>query len=301
MDQYGIVDKLFGNASKEGKHCTYVSRHQMCLLSREMYSTLNIYEEYEMQEWEFDDNFIQDFIKQTAEAALDAVPIDTALASMSKYMLDVSRDLTPNQIKRELELLLKIERRAENNVIVANDDYSGALSSSSSESIEWSEESDAWVAKYKQSTSKARELAKSESYRRKTERELINQLNEENEHGMQWEIEGDRIVPKSINAALVKRANLKKTLAFNRVKSLRVNATFVEKFSTSTIQAMVSPMAQLNNRITELSTNTTQLIEQRSDELSDQITVSVHTVKSVYIIMYKTAVSTVHPLTLTCR
>ena len=59
-------------------------------------------------------------------------------------------------------------------------------------------------------------------------------------------------------------------------------------------------MPQLNNRTTELSTNTTQLIEQRSDELSDQITVSVHTVKSVYIIMYKTAVSTVHPLTLSC-
>ena len=71
MDQYSIEDKLFGNASREEKHCTYVSRHQMGLLSREMYSTLNIYEEYEMQEWQFDDNFIQDFIKQTAEAALD--------------------------------------------------------------------------------------------------------------------------------------------------------------------------------------------------------------------------------------
>ena len=100
---------------------------------------------------------------------------------------------------------------------------------------------------------------------------------------MQWEIEGDRFVPKSINAALVKRAELKKTLRFNRVKSLRVNATFVEKFSTSTIQAMVSPLAQLNNRIIELSTNTTELTEPRGDELSDQITVSVYAVKSVYI------------------
>jgi len=60
MDQYGIEDKLFGNASREGKHCTYVSRHQMGLSSRNMYSTLNIYEEYEMPEREFDENFIQD-------------------------------------------------------------------------------------------------------------------------------------------------------------------------------------------------------------------------------------------------
>jgi len=58
MDQYGIEDKLFGNASREGKHCTYVSRHQMSLLSRDMYSTLNIYEEYEMPEWEFHESFI---------------------------------------------------------------------------------------------------------------------------------------------------------------------------------------------------------------------------------------------------
>ena len=58
MDQYGIEDKLFGNASKKGNHCTYVSRHQMGLLSREMYSTLNIYEEHEMSEWEFHESFI---------------------------------------------------------------------------------------------------------------------------------------------------------------------------------------------------------------------------------------------------
>jgi len=44
MDQHGIEDKLFGNASREGKDCTYVTRHQICMLYREMYQTLDIYE-----------------------------------------------------------------------------------------------------------------------------------------------------------------------------------------------------------------------------------------------------------------
>ena len=65
---------------------------------------------------------------------------------MSKYMIDVSRDLTPDNIKRELELVLQIENRGENNVIVANGDYSGTFSSSSSESEETSTEVDTWAA-----------------------------------------------------------------------------------------------------------------------------------------------------------
>jgi len=80
MVQYGIEDKLFGNVSREGKDCTYVTRRQVGMLYREMYQTLDIYEEYVMPEWEFDENFIHDFIRKTAQAALDAVPIDTALA-----------------------------------------------------------------------------------------------------------------------------------------------------------------------------------------------------------------------------
>ena len=259
----------------------------MGLLSREMYSTLNIYEEYEMPEWEFDENFIQDFIRQTAEAALDAVPIDTALASLTKYMLDVSKDLTPDEITRELEQVLKIERRDEKNVVVANQEYSGRFAASLNSEVEAKGGGDFFVISMQGGMRAAVGFAVETEYLAKTESEQLEQINEENVDNMQWEIEGNRIVPKSINAALVKRADLKKTLRFNRVKSLKVNATFVEKFSTSTIQAMVSPLVQLNNRITELSTNTTQLIEKRSDELSDQITVSVHTVKSVYIICTK--------------
>ena len=282
MDQFGIEDKLFGNAAKEGVHSTYVTRQQMGLLSREMYSTLNIYEEYEMPEWNFDESFIQDFIRQTAEAALDAVPIDTALASMSKYMMDVSRDLAPDEIKRELSEILKIETRGGKKVVVANKDYSGRYATSVSSDIGVKAGGGGLGFHVNAAAKTASQLSNESEYRQKTESQQIAQINEHTKNGMQWEIEGNRIVPKSINAALVKRASLKKTLIFNRVKSLKVNATFVETFSTSTIQAMVSPLAQLNNRITELRTNT-QLIKQRSDELSDQITVSVHTIKSVYI------------------
>ena len=70
------------------------------MLYREMYQTLDIYEEYVMPEW---------------------------------------------------ELVLQIENRGENNVIVANGDYSGTFSSSSSESEETSTE--------------AKELANSAAYR----------------------------------------------------------------------------------------------------------------------------------------
>ena len=61
--QLGIIDEIFGPASE-----VFVTRNQLSELATEIYSKLNILEEYEMPESEFDSSFVNDLIKQTANS-----------------------------------------------------------------------------------------------------------------------------------------------------------------------------------------------------------------------------------------
>ena len=61
QQRIGLEEKLFGNADSSS---AYVTRKQMTELSNEMYSSLDIVEEYEMSEFQFNEAFIGDFIKQ---------------------------------------------------------------------------------------------------------------------------------------------------------------------------------------------------------------------------------------------
>ena len=111
VEEIGLVDKLFGSSlqNKTQKESVYVTRDQMNELSREMYSTLNIVEDYEMPEFEFGEAFISGLISQASTRNFDQVPIDTALAALSTYAFDFRDDTKPDEIKRELSDVLKVE------------------------------------------------------------------------------------------------------------------------------------------------------------------------------------------------
>jgi len=46
----------------------------------------------------------------------------------------------------------------------------------------------------------------------------LNELNKRSENTVKWDIEGTRVVPKSINVVKVIRAKMSKTLTFRRVQ-----------------------------------------------------------------------------------
>jgi hypothetical protein len=83
-----IKEKLLGPASS-----AYVSREQINQLSGEVFSSLNVFEEYEMPEYQFQQNFVDDFIKLATEENFQQVPALQALKELSSYGLDFGQDL----------------------------------------------------------------------------------------------------------------------------------------------------------------------------------------------------------------
>jgi hypothetical protein len=83
-----IKEKLLGPASS-----AYISREQMNQLSGELYSSLNVFEEYEMPEYRFQQNFVEDFIKLATADHFQQIPALQALKELSSYGIDFGQDL----------------------------------------------------------------------------------------------------------------------------------------------------------------------------------------------------------------
>jgi len=86
--QMGIREKLLGSASSK-----YVNREQLNHLAGQLYSSLNVVEEYEMPEYQFQKNFVEDFIRQATAEHFKQVPALQALKELSSYGIDFSQDL----------------------------------------------------------------------------------------------------------------------------------------------------------------------------------------------------------------
>jgi len=86
--QMGIREKLLGSASSK-----YVNREQLNHLAGQLYSSLNVVEEYEMPEYQFQKNFVEDFIRKATAEHFQQVPALQALKELSSYGIDFSQDL----------------------------------------------------------------------------------------------------------------------------------------------------------------------------------------------------------------
>ena len=108
IQDFGLEANLFGTTS--AKKNVFVSKFQLAELATEMYSKLNILEEYEMPEHQFSEAFVHGLIDQITSKQFSQVLIDKALSSLSKYGFDVSEDLSPDVIERDLGSILTVRK-----------------------------------------------------------------------------------------------------------------------------------------------------------------------------------------------
>ena len=94
FQEMGIREKLLGPASS-----TYVSRGQLNLLASQLFSSLNVVEEYEMPEYKFKQYFVEDFIGLASEQHFHHVPAMEALKKLSSYGFQFQQDLQPGKLK----------------------------------------------------------------------------------------------------------------------------------------------------------------------------------------------------------
>jgi hypothetical protein len=96
FQEMGIKEKLLGPASS-----AYVTREQLSLLARQLYSTLNVFEEYEMPEYQFNLKFVEDFVRLATDEQFQHVPAMQALNELSSFGFQIGQDLQPGDLKSQ--------------------------------------------------------------------------------------------------------------------------------------------------------------------------------------------------------
>ena len=223
MSNSDLLDQLFGSSKDE----VYVSREQLGSLASEIYSSFNVYEEYEMPEKEFSTSFIEDLIKQT-KSHFNMVPFKTALKSLSTYS---KKDLNPNEIKSMSEKALKVNTSGGRKYIATNKlfDNNGSnitntqhIGSASAREALFSMLGVDLSYKY---------VKEKENNWSTSNKSLENQLKEINLHSkeyIEWKLDGSRIIPKSFKLSKLVKSSFKNGLKFERIKKIVAN-TIVRK------------------------------------------------------------------------
>jgi hypothetical protein len=238
LNQLDVTEKLFGPANT-----THVTRDQLNNLANELYTSLNIAEEYQMPMYQFSEEFVQDIISQTASIAFNQIAFDDVIKGLSKYSRSIDDDLEHDVLKFDFGRIFEINKSNNLSFIQINNENFEAL-----KKICKIVGSVAGNAKFlgiikiggsiKVSQEKSKEWIKAE----KTLNEQIREINTENENDIQWKIDGDLIVPKSINVARLNRASFSKALTFNRIRKQYYDALFQRKLSLYTSKYTNKPL-----------------------------------------------------------
>jgi hypothetical protein len=237
VEQIGLVDKLFGPATSDDRQTVYVTRQQLTELAAEMYSTLNIVEEYEMPQVQFSDAFVEGLILQAAVSHFTMVSLENALDSLSDYGFDFDEDLQPDTVQRDLGSILRVDKHDNKTRIVVDEFQLSQLDESSSLSAG----ATATVSFFgiNGSVNWARNNAKKTSDETKSLNDQLHELNLVSHNDIRWAIEGNRVIPKSLNVARLSRSKTARSLKFQRVRLQQYSAAFDRTFGLYTSRAAV--------------------------------------------------------------
>jgi len=222
-----LSEKLFGPANE-----SYVTRDQLTELSNEVNSYFNVVENYQMSQDQFSSSFVENLISIAGQTTFKPVSFDDALKSLSKYSIDISGDLNPNLITKELSGIFKIEKLGEKSHIIFDEKYYKELEQQSAASGGGSASVSVFglgggsaSANYAQSQSEYW-LDKGSSLD-----DQLNELNTYSENKIKYEFEGNKIVPKSMQVSKLQSSAFKKSLSFSRIKNFYYEADFNKAFS----------------------------------------------------------------------
>jgi hypothetical protein len=225
-----LSDKLFGPANE-----SYVTRDQLTELSNEVNSYFNVVENYQIPQDQFSSAFVENLISLTGQTTFKPVSFDEALQQLSKYSLDFQGDLKPNVITKELSEIFKIDKLGNKSHIIFDEKYYKELEKQSSTSGGGSGSFGLFGLVGGQATAEFTNskydywLDKGSSLD-----DQLNELNTYSENKIQYQFEGNKIVPKTIQVSKLQSSSFKKTLSFNRIKNYYYEADFNQVFTLNT-------------------------------------------------------------------
>jgi hypothetical protein len=232
LKEIKLEEELFGDADS-----VYVTRTQMAKLTSNIKSFITSFENIELIDNQFDQTFTNDLLKKLIDNTTNVeefVEIDTVLKCLSPY--DYTKDITPDVIKKYLGKIYKIEKRNSKEHIVTNKESSNKTDSKSKVSgdaelkgmliqelfgIIFSYNIDAEDESQKENNNK-------------TLKDQLKEINEDKNNTIEWEIEGELIIPKRIKITKIMKSNLNKHFQFDGIKTRTFNKIINKKYSFST-------------------------------------------------------------------
>lgn len=230
---------------------TYVTRNQMTLLSKEMYTQLNIVEDYQIPDSEFSEAFITALVADAMTDAFGHVPFDAALRDLSSYGLKFDADLQADRITNELSSIMSVEQKGDKSRIMLANDKAVAFQSSRSGNS-WNSQSNQgsgsafWgLVGGSGGSSTASGSGWSLAYvlegSTKTLDEQLKEINSMKHSDITFKVEGTRIVPKSLFVARVQQSSVSRALTLNRVRIQTSDVLFQRSLSLYTTRAFPGP------------------------------------------------------------
>jgi hypothetical protein len=223
-----LVNQLFGPATS-----VYVSRTQLDEFSSKIYSNMNVFEQYEMDEDSFRAGFLDDLIKQTADQAFQHIPFQEAISGISKF--NIEGDIKPDEIFSEYSKIFDIKTENGKQHIISNKehfeklyehkDINGEVGRSASFLNIFS-----FGASFELGVKLTNDWAKSG----KNFDDQLKELNKFSDNTVEWKFDGKKIVPKSLNVAKINKSKFQKKLTFYKIKNVLSDHLFSKKISLTT-------------------------------------------------------------------
>jgi hypothetical protein len=251
FNELGVIENLFGPANE-----VYVTRNQLSNLAFDVFTSLDIVEEYQMSEKEFDLKFVDGLITQTTSNAFSQVSIDEALQKLSKYSTNFDKDLTADVIKEDMGKLYEIKKFNNKKLIKLNEEnlqefknkYSGEGETKASADFKVPVIDISVGGELGVSGKSAKENDELKS--KKSLDEQLKEINSENVNQIEFQIKGEKVIPKSIKVAKLYKNTFRKTFTFNRIKKESFDAIFERDIQLSTFEPNNHFEITLNNEQT---------------------------------------------------
>uniref|UniRef100_A0A915JN49 2-phosphoxylose phosphatase 1 n=1 Tax=Romanomermis culicivorax TaxID=13658 RepID=A0A915JN49_ROMCU len=226
IQDVALEGQLFGKGGE-----AFVTRNQMNQLAEKIHQRLSVDEEYEVEGEEFDQK-IYDKLLDLAAAPFKQVPIDDALKQLSSFGANFNeRDITASEIKRQLSDVLKVEKVNGKEFILAQNDTSRTGTHDEGHSV--GTEVGAGVSVPEVVAVEAKAAVKVANDKRDTWNNTdstlgkqLSEMNRENQDHIQWEIDGNRIIPKSLNVAKVTKSKMSTDITISYKKSFVQDAQY---------------------------------------------------------------------------
>ena len=231
-----LADAVFGPATE-----VFVTRLQLTQLANQLHSALDVAEEYEVPEERFGEDAVRQIVQQSAASGISYVPAREALAELSPYRLDFSNDLRADEFTRLLFDKFQLRGADSKNRTRIDERLMQMLL------LQWSltvgggggmgfGNFSMGGGGELNSSGNAQFLQLLQHYEDKLRHEKRLDVGD-----VHFELEGSRVVPKSILATRLTRSSFERGFSFGRVRRIVYSAPFSRIFELQTLDS-----AQLN-------------------------------------------------------